>query len=91
MAELKEVVQFGLGQIEFDLVERFERGPEVDEDQVAFVAKLRVEGRSKGRIGRLTFKMTQSSDGVGRDAFALGGSDSAPGLPVEVEELMEKE
>jgi len=33
----------------------------------------------------------QGNYGVGRDAFALWGSEPPPGLPVEVEELMENE
>jgi hypothetical protein len=55
------------------------------------VAELGVEGRAKRRVGGLTFKMAQSGDGVGCDAFALRGSESAPGLPVEVKELVEEE
>ncbi len=91
VAQLEEVVQLGLGQIEFNLIECIERGAEVHEDHVAFVAELRVESRAKGRIRRLTFKMAQGGDGVGRDAFAFGGSESPPGFPVEAEELVEEE
>ena len=47
----EEVVELGLGEIEFDLVEGFERVAEVDEDQVALVAELGIESRANGRVG----------------------------------------
>ncbi len=46
----EEVVELGLGEVEFDLVEGFERVAEVDEDQVAFVAEL---GEERGLDGAL--------------------------------------
>ena len=52
VAQLEEVVELGLGQIEFDLVEGFERVAEVDQDQVALVAELGEERRA-GRARRV--------------------------------------
>ena len=48
VAGVEEVVERGLGEIEFDLVERFERVAEVDEDQVALVAELGEESGLDG-------------------------------------------
>jgi hypothetical protein len=42
--QFEVVVEFGLRQVKLDLIERFEGFPEVDQDQVAFVAELRIEG-----------------------------------------------
>ena len=40
---VEEVVELGLRKIELDLIQRFERVAEVDQDQVALVAQLREE------------------------------------------------
>jgi hypothetical protein len=48
MGEREEVVKPGLGQIQFDLVESFERRAEVGEDQIALVAEL---GKKRGLDG----------------------------------------
>ncbi len=50
VAQIEEVVELGLGEIELDLVECFERVAEVDQDQVALVAELGEESGPNGRV-----------------------------------------
>ena len=51
MGRREVVVEFGLREIEFDLVERFERFAEVNQDEVAFVAELGEESRLHRCVG----------------------------------------
>ena len=62
----------------------------MDEDQVAFVAELGVEGGADGGFGGGSLHSRRAFDGLGGDAFAAGGRGGAPGFPVETEELMEE-
>ena len=87
----EEVVELGLGEIEFDLVEGFEGVAEVDEDQVALVAELGEEGgagwgRRRPCVRGLCSASTAWAAMRSRSACGSG----APGFPVEAEELVEE-
>jgi hypothetical protein len=84
------VVEFGLGEVEFNLVEGFERVAEVDQDQVALVAEL---GEERGLAGRrlLCVPVLQSAETASAAMRSRSPARSgAPGLPVEAEELVEQ-
>ena len=60
MAQIEKVVKLGLREVEFDLVEGFERVAEVNQDQVALVAELGEERRLDGR-GRVRLRSRRRS------------------------------
>jgi hypothetical protein len=82
-----------LRQIEFDLVEGFERIAEVNENQVAFMAELGKECRLNGRVGLCVsaFQTLERGDRVGDDLLAFGLRAAAPRLPIEAKKLVEQE
>ena len=68
----EEVVEVGLGEGEFDLVEGFKGVAEVDEDQVAFVAELGEEGGADGGVrGGCVPELGERGDGFGGDACCV--------------------
>ena len=83
-------VQFGLGEVEFNLVEGFKRVAEVDQDQVALVSELGKESGLCGGIGVFSFQFQERGSALGGDAVAVDLRGGAPGLPVETEELVEQ-
>ena len=92
VAQIEKVVELGLGEVEFDLIEGFERVAEVDQDQVALVAELGEERRPDGRVGSGAFQTLKRGDGLGGNASRVRRPRRlAPGLPVEAEELVEQE
>jgi len=100
MGEREVVVKPGLGQIQFDLVEGFERRAKVGEDQVALVAELRKKrgldggawaGLGIGLRGAYTFQAPKRCLGLGGNLLAFALRTGAPGLPIEAEELVEQE
>jgi hypothetical protein len=84
------VVEFCLGEIEFDLVESFQRVAKVNQDEVALVAKLREESRPDRSVGIRAFKTFEHLDCVGGDAVTISFRRCAPRFPFEAEELVEE-
>ena len=88
VARVKEVVERGLRQVQLDLVQRFERVAEVDEDQIALVAQFRERVRSAPAHRDWLAPVRSACVGLGGDPFAVRGG-GAPRLPVEAEELVQ--
>ena len=85
--EFKKVVKGELGKIELNLVELLEGIAEMDIDQVALVAELRVKSGARRRGGVVA---RQGLHRLRCDSFAIRGRRGMPGFPVEAKELMQQ-
>ena len=90
VAQREVVVEFGLRQIEFDLVERFERVAEVNRGSDRPCGRVRRRARSEWGLGFGAFEALERFDGVGDDPVAFAVRAGPPGLPIEAEELVEE-
>ena len=96
MAQIEKIVQLRLRKIEFDLVKRFERIAEVNENQIALVAELGKE-RSLNRRIRICFFGTgalqtlKRGGGFRNNLFLFAGRAGPPSLPIEAKKLVEQE